>query len=62
MEYVLTPVGIEVSTNVDVMGNPPEGDMLLLRRHGRHWSEEQKARLPDGIRDSDAGHILIEFK
>ena len=62
MEYVLTPVGIEVSTNVEVMGNPPEADILLLRRHGRHWSEAQKARLPDGIRDSDAGHILIEFK
>ena len=62
LEYFLTPVGIEVSTNVEVMSTPPEADILLLRRHEAHWSEEQKARLPDGIRDSDASHILIEFK
>jgi hypothetical protein len=62
LEYFLTPVGIEVSTNVEVMSAPPEADILLLRRHEAHWSEEQKARLPDGIRDSDASHILIEFK
>lgn len=62
LEYVLTPVGIDVSTSVEIMGRPPEADILLLRRHGAHWTEQQKARLPDGIRDSDAGHILIEFK
>ncbi len=62
LERFLTPVGIDVSTNVEVMSSPPEADILLLRRQGRQWSEEQKARLPDGIRDSDAKHILIEFK
>ncbi|MCP4399548.1 MAG: hypothetical protein GY801_19885, partial [bacterium] len=62
LERFLTPVGIDVSTNVEVMSSPPEADILLLRRQGWQWSEEQKARLPDGIRDSDAKHILIEFK
>ena len=62
LERFLTPVGIEVSTNVEVMSSPPEADIVLLRRQGKHWSDDQKARLPDGIRDSDASHILIEFK
>ena len=62
LEYFLTPVDIEVSTNIEVMSAPPEADILLLRRHGTAWSDAQKARLPDGIRDSAASHILIEFK
>ncbi len=62
LEHFLTPVGIEVSTNIEVMSSPPEADILLLRRHDPHWTKEQKARLPDGIRDSNASHILIEFK
>lgn len=62
LEMLLTPVGIDVSTNVAVMSSPPEADILLLRRHRRQWSAEQMSRLPDGIRDSAASHILMEFK
>ncbi len=62
LETLLTPVGIDVSTNVAVMSSPPEADILLLRRHRAHWSAEQMARLPDGIRNSAASHVLIEFK
>ncbi|MCP4356395.1 MAG: hypothetical protein GY796_00030, partial [Chloroflexi bacterium] len=62
LETLLTPVGIDVSTNVAVMSSPPEADILLLRRHRAHWSAEQMARLPDGIRNSKASHVLIEFK
>jgi hypothetical protein len=35
---------------------------VLLRKERKDWSEEQKNRLPDGIRDCEASHILIEFK
>ena len=62
LEELLTPVGISVFSDFPVMSEPPEGDILLLRNEGKTWTDEQKARLPDGIRDSHAGHILIEFK
>lgn len=62
LEQLLTPVGITVYTDVPVMSDPPEADILLLRRDSSTWTQEQLARLPDGIRDSQASHILIEFK
>lgn len=62
LEQLLTPVGITVHTDVPVMSDPPEADIVLLRRHSRTWTPEQLARLPDGIRHSRASHILIEFK
>ncbi len=61
-EQVLTPVGIAVYTDVPVMSDPPEADILLLRRTTRTWTKAQPARLPDGIRHTHASHILIEFK
>ncbi len=62
LEIVLSPVDIDVQPNVDVMTNPPEADILLLRRNTPKWTAAQRARLPDGIRDSEASDILIEFK
>jgi len=62
LEIVLSPVDIEVQPNVEVMTEPPEADILLLRRNTPYWTAEQRAHLPDGIRDSEASHILIEFK
>ena len=41
---------------------PPKADILLLRREGKAWNASQRARLPDGVRDSAANHVLIEFK
>lgn len=55
-------VGIEVLTDIKVLQEPPEVDFVLLRRHTPAWTSEQRARLPDGVRDSTASHILIEFK
>ena len=60
-ELLLPPLGISVSTNLDVMTYPPAAD-ILLRRENESWTEEQLERLPDGIRDSTARNILIEFK
>ncbi len=54
--------GIDVQPNVSVMTKSPEADILLLRRDTPQWTAMQRAHLPDGIRDSKASHILIEFK
>lgn len=62
LEQLLTPVGISVQCDVKLMSNPPEADILLLRRQTPHWTKEQLALLADGIRDSDASDILLEFK
>ena len=61
-KFLLPPLGISVSTDVKVMIKPPEADILLLKRKDQNWTDEQLKRLPDGIRDSQASHILIEFK
>ncbi|QTA90974.1 hypothetical protein [Desulfonema magnum] len=62
LEELLVPVGISVYTEFSVMSEPPKTDILLLRRETSGWSPEQAERLPDGIRDSRAEHILLEFK
>jgi hypothetical protein len=62
LEELLTPVGISVLVDCSVMSQPPKADIVLLQRHQTDWTEEQRQRLPDGIRDSSAPHIVIEFK
>jgi len=61
-EELLTPVGIEVYTEFPVMTDPPKADILLLRRETSEWTPKQLERLPDGIKDTRADHVLIEFK
>lgn len=62
LEELLTPVGIEVYTEVAIMSKPPEADILLLKRDPAGWTPSQRALLPEGIRDSQASHVLLEFK
>ena len=62
LELVLSPVNIEVHPDASVMTDPPEVDILLLKRQAAKWTAAQRALLPDGIRDSKASDILIEFK
>ncbi len=62
LEELLTPVNISVFTDFAVMSDTPQADLLLLRRSASVWTAAQLARLPDGIRDCQAGQILIEFK
>ncbi|MGE0083564.1 MAG: hypothetical protein AB7S75_04015 [Desulfococcaceae bacterium] len=62
IEDVLIPVGFSVIADAPVMSQSPEADILLIRKESREKHPEQTARLPDGIRESDASHMLIEFK
>ncbi len=63
LEELLTPVGISVHPEVPVMSEPPKTDILLLTKENKgKWTPEQMARLPDGIREKKADHILLEFK
>ncbi len=59
---LLTPLNITVLPDVRIMTDPPKIDILLIRRETPPWTDEQLMRLPDGIRDTRADHILIEFK
>jgi len=62
LEKLLTPVGLSVYTELSLMNRPPRADILILRRQPAHWTAPQLERLPDGVRDSQASHILLEFK
>ena len=60
LDAVLSPVGIHVETDIAVTAELPRADILLLRRNQPHWNDAQQQRLADGLRDTDAGHLLIE--
>jgi hypothetical protein len=63
LQELLTPVGVTVLTDFQIMSQAPKGDILILRREGQsEWTPEQRALLPDGVRDSRASHVLLEFK
>ena len=59
---LLNPLGVEVTFDFNLMAKTPQGDILLIRRETPEWTEEQLERLPDGIRDTNAEQILLEFK
>lgn len=62
LELLLTPVGISVQCEVQIVSDPPRLDILLLRRNGEQWDSRQLALLPDGIRQSKARNQLMEVK
>ena len=62
MRLSLNAVQVNVTTESSILSESPRVDILLLRREGAAWTAAQRARLPDGIRDSSAAHILVEFK
>ena len=62
LELLLTPVGITVQTEIAITSDPPKVDILLLRRIGDRWTEEQLRLLCDGLRDTQAAYLLVEFK
>jgi hypothetical protein len=62
LQELLAPLGLTVLTEFELMASPPKGDILILRREQPTWTPEQRALLPDGVRDSQASDILLEFK
>jgi hypothetical protein len=62
LKLALSPVDIKVFSEIEVTAKPPRADILLLCNNSSRWTKQQRARLPDKIRDQDAGHVLIEFK
>ena len=62
MQLNLTAVQVFVTTESSILSESPRVDILLLRREGEAWNEAQRARLPDGVRDSAPAHVLVEFK
>ena len=62
LKELLSPVNIQVLTEVPVVPDPPRADIILLRRAGKTWTNEQLACLADGLRDTDAKALLVEFK
>jgi hypothetical protein len=62
LEELLPPVGISVQKEFPLLSQSPKADILILKREKGQWTEEQLSRLPDGIRESYASNILLEFK
>ncbi len=62
LELLLAPLGVTVQSEVSVMSDPPKLDILLVRRSGRRWSEQQLRLLCDGLRNVLAATLIIEFK
>jgi len=58
----LSPVGIEVISEVLVTSKPQKADILLLTHEDQAFTTEQLYRLADGLRQSKASHLLLEFK
>ena len=48
LEELLTPVGITVLTGFPIMTNPPEADVLLLRREGLDIMDSRPVRSAAG--------------
>ncbi|MGN7614427.1 DUF4351 domain-containing protein [Magnetococcales bacterium HHB-1] len=61
LKTLLQPVGIEVRPEVKVIESP-KADILLIRRRGKRWTDEQRLLLADGLRDLESDHILAELK
>ena len=57
----LTPAGIIVQTEIPVSSEPPKADIVLLTKTANK-TKAQYMRLADGLRESKATHLLLEFK
>ncbi len=62
LQLILEHFKVQVLSDVPLLANPPRADIVLIRRESSEWTEEQRRWLADGLRHTDAGHLLIEFK
>jgi len=59
---VMSPLGVVVNTEFKVMSDPPKVDILIIKKSSASWTKDQLRLVPDGIRDSNARYIILEFK
>ncbi len=45
----LIPLNLEVESDYAAGKGPPKVDVLIIRRKGNHWTDEQLHYLPDGM-------------
>ncbi len=62
LELTVGRLGVQVESEMQISSDPPKIDVVLLRRETAAWTAAQAALLPDGVRDTPAHHVLIEFK
>jgi len=62
IKMLLSAVGLEVKTDHQVMNELPEADVIIINKDKKKWTKEQLKRLPDGINESKASHIILELK
>jgi hypothetical protein len=62
LKELFVPLNLAVFPELPVIGKPPQVDIMFFRREQTVWTTEQLERLPDGIRQSKATYILLEFK
>ncbi len=58
----LAPVDVIVEQDQRVLSESPRVDVILIHPRGDIWTDAQRARLPDGIRDVSAQRVLLELK
>lgn len=61
-ELLLTHLGVTVQTELPVMSELPKIDILLVRRSGKRWTQQQLRLLCDGLRNVLTATLIIEFK
>ncbi|ETR67017.1 MAG: hypothetical protein OMM_05366 [Candidatus Magnetoglobus multicellularis str. Araruama] len=58
----MAPLGVLVSTDFKIMSDSPRADILIIKKKTGKWTPDQLRLIPDGIRESEAKYIIIEFK
>ena len=58
----MAPLGVLVSTEHSIMTDSPRVDILIIKKKSGQWTPNQLKLIPDGIRESKAKYILLEFK
>ena len=61
-KVVMSPLGVVVNTEYRVMSDPPRVDILIIKKNRARWTTSQLMLVPDGIRESQAKYIILEFK
>jgi hypothetical protein len=59
---IMAPLGVVVSTEFKIMSDSPRADILIIKKRSGKWSQKQLKMIPDGIRESEARYIILEFK